>query len=300
MGRRYSEYRDFFPRSVPLPAKGGIKAQTGSGKAFGKSWWAKRWIAVLESSQIGARLQRGRSYARHGQVLQIQVEQGVINAQVQGSRSKPYRVVIKVKVLEDKDWGKVIEVLSREALFIARLLSGEMPQDIERIFTEANCSLFPQKLNDLQTDCSCPDWSNPCKHIAAVFYLMGEEFDRDPFLIFKLRGMDQDSLTRSIANLSPVLPEEGSSDLDHTDSAIEESCPLSSSVERFWSGGQLPVEARQDPFVSGNQAVLLRQLGALPFWRGTEPLSVALADSYALAADTGQRILLGENPRGLK
>ena len=65
-----------------------------------------------------------------------------------------------------------------------------MPQDIEEVFHQAGLSLFPERSRDLETDCSCPDWSNPCKHIAAVYYLLGEEFDRDPFLIFKLRGMD--------------------------------------------------------------------------------------------------------------
>src|SRR4051794_33238709 len=187
-------YRDFYPRRPKRrKVQGGIKAQSKRGR-FGQSWWAKRWIEVLESFDIGARLGRGRTYARGGQVLSIEVGKGEVQAKVQGSRPKPYAVSIEVKVLSAEDWGRLVGALSGEALFVAKLLAGEMPQDIEKVFQEAGLSLFPQKLRDLKTDCSCPDDSNPCKHIAAVYYLLGEEFDRDPFLLFKLRGLDRDEL----------------------------------------------------------------------------------------------------------
>src|SRR5262245_20325861 len=146
--------REFLPRSTPRAAKGGIKAQTKRGQ-FGATWWAKRWIQVLESFDIGARLNRGRSYARRGQVLSIDVSKGSVKAKVQGSRPKPYDIVIEVKVLSDKEWGKLLRVLSGQALYTAKLLAGEMPQDIEKIFQEAGLALFPQKRDDLKTDCSC-------------------------------------------------------------------------------------------------------------------------------------------------
>src|SRR5947209_19536270 len=100
--------RDFYPRSQPRKAKGGIKAQAKRGQ-FGQSWWARRWIAVLESFDIGARLQRGRSYARGGQVLSIDVAAGKVTAQVQGSRPQPYHVRVEMDVLSARDWTKVIE-----------------------------------------------------------------------------------------------------------------------------------------------------------------------------------------------
>src|SRR5574341_2073368 len=176
-----------------IKAKGGIKSQSKRG-SFGESWWAKRWIATLESFNIGARLGRGRSYARSGQVLSIDISKGEVKAKVQGSSPKPYSITIKVKTLSDADWKKLAEALSTQAIFAAKLLAGEMPQEIEQVFTGAKLSLFPEKLRDLETNCSCPDWSNPCKHIAAVYYLLGEEFDRDPFLIFKLRGSTRQAL----------------------------------------------------------------------------------------------------------
>jgi uncharacterized Zn finger protein len=126
---RWGYYR-FFEPSRPRAVKGGIRAQTKGGK-FGESWWAKRWISVLESFQIGARLGRGRSYARRGQVLSIDTDKGRVHAKVQGSRPNPYEVAIQVKVLSPGDWRKVISELSKQALFTAKLLAGEMPQDIE-------------------------------------------------------------------------------------------------------------------------------------------------------------------------
>src|SRR5215210_967607 len=201
MGRRDDDdFGRYFPPSRPRQAKGGIKAQTKRGE-FGTSWWAKRWIAVLEGFNIGARLGRGRSYARGGQVLSIQVEKGQVRAAVQGSRPKPYEIVIQVKTLPAADWKKLAQALSRQALFAAKLLAGEMPQDIEQVFQEAGLSLFPTRLGDLTTKCSCPDWSNPCKHIAAVYYLLGEEFDRDPFLIFTLRGLTRDELLEQLGEI---------------------------------------------------------------------------------------------------
>lgn len=183
-------YRDF-PKSVPRAATGGIRAASKQG-SFAQTWWAKRWIAVLEGFHLGSRLTRGRSYARQGQVLSISIEKGKARAQVQGSRPTPYRVTIEVKPLGKNDWKRLAKEVSRQAIFAAKLLGGEMPKEIEDAFQKAGLSLFPKSLADVETMCSCPDWSNPCKHTAAVYYLLGEEFDRDPFLIFKLRGMERD------------------------------------------------------------------------------------------------------------
>jgi uncharacterized Zn finger protein len=122
-----------FPKSQPRAAKGGIRAQSQRGK-FGEKWWAKRWIAVLEGFQLGARLQRGRSYARRGQVLAIAVETGAVTAQVQGSRPKPYAIQIAVKPLSKGKWSKLAECVASQAIFAAKLIAGEMPQDIETVF----------------------------------------------------------------------------------------------------------------------------------------------------------------------
>jgi uncharacterized Zn finger protein len=288
-------YREFFPRSTPRAAKGGIKAQTKRGQ-FGATWWAKRWIEVLESFDIGARLSRGRSYARRGQVLSIDISKGKVKAKVQGSRPKPYDIVIEVKVLSDKEWDKLVRVLSGQALYAAKLLAGEMPQDIEKVFQDAGLTLFPQKRVDLKTECSCPDWSNPCKHIAAVYYLLGEEFDRDPFLIFQLRGLGREELFVRLNEMTPAAkPARAAGKTVETEEAAplpEE--PLPVDPKAFWSMGNVSGDLFGDVQVPPKSAAWPRRLGNFPFWRGEEHFLDALASIYREAAQRGMDVFLGE------
>jgi uncharacterized Zn finger protein len=186
------DFFDYTP-SRPRPARGGIKAQSRRG-AFGANWWGKRWIAVLEGFHLGARLSRGKSYARQGQVLSVAFDRGAVTASVQGSRAKPYQVKIGLKSFPPPDWKRVAGLLAAEPILVAKMLAGELPGEIERLFAGAGLSLFPERHDDLKTSCSCPDWSNPCKHVAAVYYILGEALDQDPFLIFKLRGRDRQEL----------------------------------------------------------------------------------------------------------
>ncbi|HEY9734101.1 MAG TPA: SWIM zinc finger family protein [Drouetiella sp.] len=198
-------YDDVFnSRYGPRTARGGIKAQTARG-SFGKNWWAQRWVNVIESLDLGGRLARGRVYARRGQVLSIDISEGVIEAKVQGSRALPYSVKIKVRTIPLEDWISFAQGVFNQALVAAKLLAGEMPKDIESLFESKKLSLFPKRMDEFETECSCPDFSNPCKHIASVHYLLGEEFDRDPFLIFKMRGLRKDKLIDLITSVDQVI-----------------------------------------------------------------------------------------------
>jgi uncharacterized Zn finger protein len=275
----------YYPKSRPIETKGGIKAQSRSG-AFGASWWAQRWIDVLEGFDIGARLGRGRSYARKGQVLSIEIEPGVVRARVQGSRPKPYEVTIKTSTVSAAERSALANELARQALFTAKLLAGEMPRDIEDAFRAAGVSLFPGRRNDLATSCSCPDWSNPCKHVAAVYYLLGEEFDRDPFLIFTLRGLTRADLV-SMLHVATPPPSQGSV------TPIQQPDPLPASAEVFWSGRTLDgafFGTVEFPKVS---AALPRRLGKFPFWRGAQPLAEALEACYRSASARGMEAVTG-------
>jgi uncharacterized Zn finger protein len=156
---------------------------------------------VLESFGYGGRLARGRTYARGGAVLSMAVSRGQVTARVQGSRPKPYDVTITVPPLSDEQWARVTAAMGEQAIFAARLLAGEMPQEIEQAFATAQVPLFPRSARDLVTHCSCPDPANPCKHIAAVYYLLGERFDSDPFLLFELRGRDKDQIGAALREL---------------------------------------------------------------------------------------------------
>jgi uncharacterized Zn finger protein len=239
---------------------------------------------VLESFDIGGRLQRGRSYARTGQVLSIDIKKGLVEASVQGSRPAPYQVTIKVRPLMPSEWKKLAAELSSQAIFAAKLLAGTMPQDIEQAFSEAGLSMFPEKLKEISTACSCPDWSNPCKHVAAVYYLLGEAFDRDPFLIFRMRGMDRDEFLLMLGE-SRVVEEE----------PVVEAEPLATKPEEFWAAKPIPADLMGD--VSGKKALaaLPRRLGSLQFWRGETPMIQALEPMYEEAAKRAERLLVDEN-----
>jgi uncharacterized Zn finger protein len=288
--RYWDDYPRFKP-SIPREAKGGIKAQSKRG-TFGESWWARRWITVLESFNIGARLGRGRSYARRGQVLSIEIDKGKVSGKVQGSRPKPYDVKLQVKTLSASDWQKLAKVLSRQAIFSAKLLMGEMPLDIEKAFKEAGLSLFPEKLKDLKTACSCPDWSNPCKHIAAVYYLLAEEFDRDPFLIFKLRGMNREDLIAMLkkpgkkTTLRKAKPKQGSPEVNEK--------TLTSDISKFWNGEAISDDIFGEVRIPPIPAALPKRLGSFPFWRGEERFLDTMESIYAKASPVGLSTFLGE------
>ncbi|HYL98751.1 MAG TPA: SWIM zinc finger family protein, partial [Blastocatellia bacterium] len=196
--RRRSYYdrwdNDYFPpKSSPRAAKG-IKARSTRGQRFVQTWWADQWVSALERIVDSNRLQRGRSYARKGQVLSIDFNGNQVSAKVQGSRPQPYVVSIRVAAYSNDQWQKVIDAMSGQAMFAAKLLAGEMPPDIESAFSSAGLKLYPASKTDLVTECSCPDWANPCKHVSAVYYLLGERFDEDPFLLFLLRGKSKDEV----------------------------------------------------------------------------------------------------------
>ncbi|HEV3257103.1 MAG TPA: SWIM zinc finger family protein [Gemmataceae bacterium] len=291
----------YFPRSRPRQAKGGIKAQSKRG-GFGQSWWAQRWIAVLESFDIGARLGRGRSYARNGQVLSIDIDKGLVKARVQGSRPKPYDIQINVNVLPAADWKKLERAVAGQALFAAKLLAGEMPQDIEQAFTGAGLSLFPEKLRDLTTSCSCPDWSNPCKHIAAVYYLLGEEFDRDPFVLFKLRGLSREELIAHLgagaAEGRAVPPRKKAKRPAQEPEAAAPPEPLPADAATFWNGRSLPEDWAGDVQVPPVAAAVPKRLGNFPFWRGQARFLDALEPVYGQASPCGLDVFLGESGPG--
>lgn len=293
-----SHYDDFYPRTKARKVEGGIKADSRRG-GFAKSWWARRWISVLESFDMGARLDRGRRYARQGQVIGIDVDRELVTAEVQGSRARPYKVVIRVQALTREEWRQVGEQLARQALFAAKLLADEMPEDIEEVFAGAGLSLFPTRRADLETRCSCPDSANPCKHIAAVYYLLGEEFDRDPFLIFRLRGLDREELVDLItaSATARVATAEPNLQLVEAEPEAAPAEPLPLDPPDFWHGAPLP----DDPFGEVSQpavnAAPVQRLGKFPFWRGEEALLTTVAPLYRRASAAGVELLLtGDEP----
>jgi uncharacterized Zn finger protein len=296
--RRYGDYYDYyFEPSQPREAEGGIKARSKRG-AFAKNWWATRWIKAMERLMDAGRLGRGRSYARKGQVLSIEETRGGVTARVQGSRRTPYKVTIQVKPLTDAAWDKVIEALASQALFAAQLLAGEMPPDVEEAFTSAGVGLFPDKPGELSTDCSCPDSANPCKHVAATHYILGEQFDEDPFLLFRLRGRSQEQILQAMRQRRADQEPAGAEPEEEQEQVI----PLEETLPHFWEMGE-PLEpfplAIKPPTIP---YPILKRLGE-PAFMGSASLQEQLGPVYqaitqaALAAafrDAGEQ----EDTRG--
>jgi hypothetical protein len=139
------------------------------------------------------RLPRGRTYARTGAVGELEVRAGAVVAAVQGSRAKPYKVTVRVRTYSDKEWDHTLEALASRVGHMAALLDGEMPPEVADDLATAKIDLLPAA-GELQPRCSCPDWADPCKHSAAVCYLVADTLDADPFLLFLMRGRDRDAL----------------------------------------------------------------------------------------------------------
>lgn len=193
----------FFEPSRPIQVEGGIKARTRRG-SIGARWWSRRFIDLIESFADTGRLQRGRSYARSGQVLDLKVVPYEVSARVQGSRGRPYNVTVGIEAIDAADWRDIEAALAGRAVFRARLLAGEMPPEIEDVFAEFGVPLFPESADDLHLMCSCPDWGDPCKHAAAVLYVLAEAFDDDPFLVLAWNGRTREQLLSGLRRRPPV------------------------------------------------------------------------------------------------
>ena len=275
-----------FPRpSRPLPTRDGITARSKRG-AIGEHWWSQRFIAQLETFNVESRLERGRTYARGGQVLELDVEPGVVLAKVQGSRYTPYKVRLRCQVISDAKWRRVEKAMAAQALPLAQLLAGEMPRDIDDLFTACRVSLFPRTTREQTATCSCPDWENPCKHIAAVYYLLAERFDDDPFLIFAWRGREQDELLAGLRKLRGAADPGAKRQHPRVVQAPEPS------TATFWTAGPEAAEVRVNPLATDAPDALLRQLGPLAADADGEPLWDVLARAYPrLATGAAQRAL---------
>lgn len=301
-------WRGYYPPTPPKlpPPRHGIKV-----KKFGATWWGQRWLLALEqfSSEYAARLKRGRSYARQGRVHDLEVTGGEVRAQVTGTRPIPYRVTIRVAPLSGRIWNAAIRAMAKRALFAARLLSGEMPQEIDEAFHAARASLFPQQIGDLSTDCTCPDWANPCKHVAAIHYVLGEAFDRDPFLLFELRGRSREQVLAALRRFRAVSQPSASAEValmsgERTRAAepvraaeparAADTVTLKDISAQNYDGFREPAGDLRfhitTPAVNG---AVLRQLGTPPSWSLRASPMEFLYPAVAAAAALARELALG-------
>lgn len=260
-----------------------------------REWWAQRWIDVLESFGWVRRLERARNYAREGNVLKIEFKGAKVAALVQGTAPEPYKVSLAIDPFTDEQWHYVIEALAERAIFSAKLLAGEMPRNIEEAFTANGLSLFPLTKFDIHSRCSCPDKANPCKHIGAVYYLLGDRFSEDPFVLFQLRGQSKEQIISALRQLRSASEPSSQPILSETVAAPEPQYDIQ--IESFWR-----YEAQLEPSLvviapSFSNETILDVLGILPLKgdaEGSQAPSAQVAAEYlkALYSQVSQQAVL--------
>jgi uncharacterized Zn finger protein len=259
-------------------------------KKAGTTWWGQLWIEALESVLGGdaGRLARGRTYARAGRTHDLVIKAGKVRARVTGSRPAPYEITIELRELAAPAWKQAIEGLAKKAQFSAELLAGQMPRAIDEVFLELGVSLFPKQREDLKTSCSCPDWGDPCKHVAAAHYVLGEALDRDPFLLFELRGKTKDQVLDALRQARGGTAES-------TTSPEIPTVKLGKLTAAEYDQPREPLPAlrlRFDAPVS--HGAVLRQLGTPGSWQSDASPADVLAPLVRAAADNARRIALAE------
>lgn len=266
-------------------------------KSFSRNWWGNKFIESLEEFTDSARLGRGRGYARNGKIIEYTISKGKIIAKVKGSinpyfgvyKEPKYNTTIEIKTFSTKEWEEVIKTISSNAGFISKLLVNEIPDDINKAFANIKLSLLPDKKSDFKTDCSCPDYANPCKHIAGVYYLVAAEFDRDPFLIFELRGLTKTELNKKLADstLGKLLISElevkdfvPNSDTSYFTVPEKEKADIKS-LREFWMGNKRLPQTIEDSTYFPIDATLIKKQGDYPpFWKKDASFISAMEEVY--------------------
>lgn len=227
-----------------------------------REWWAQRWLDLLDSYRFKKRLERARNYARQGNVLSIDFKGAKVLAYVQGTEPEPYQVSLFLEAFTDEQWGYVIETMSQRAIFAAKLLAGEMPPNIEEVFTANGLSLFPFTLSDVRSKCSCPDKANPCKHVGAIYYQLGDRFSEDPFVLFQLRGRTKDQIITALRELRVKSVEIPNPQTPSLQSPTSNSLyPLK--INSFWQYNE-PLESTLVVIVPSTSETILEVLGPIP------------------------------------
>jgi uncharacterized Zn finger protein len=236
--------------------------------------WSGRFVEVLEALGLGSGLSRGRRDARGGSVLSMSLSTSVVVAQVQGVEAAPYRVRIGVKALGADDWARVEEALASSALYAAKLLAGEVPVEIETVFSALDLRLFPATLREISMDCSCPDWEVPCSHAAAVCSVLADSLDVDPFQLLAWRGRGRQELIENIR----VRRERAERDELRPDAR-----PLAEDLDSFWAMNRHAGTLL--PRAVGKPDALLDQLDPLGVTlRGTDVVELLRRAYHVMAA----------------
>ncbi|HBE30152.1 MAG TPA: hypothetical protein DDW76_31375 [Cyanobacteria bacterium UBA11369] len=227
-----------------------------------REWWVQGWLDLLNSYRFKKRLERARDYARQGNVLSFEFQGAKVVAEVRGREQPKYDVSLWLDPFSDEQWDYVIETLSQQAIFSAKLLAGEMPQNIQDVFTANGLSLFPFSLSEVRSHCSCPDKANPCKHIGAVYYILGDRFEEDPFVLFQLRGRSKEDILSALRQIRSAAGEAAEAET----SPIPQPPPRPSyplQINQFWQYNE-PLESSLVVIAPPGSETVLDVLGSIP------------------------------------
>lgn len=271
--------------TAPLPDP----LQLAPGRERGAAWLSRRWLAALEA--MGGMVSSKGPLPRRESVLALHIEPGLVLAQVQSSRPEPHIVRIDVGQLPAEAWDEAISGMARKAVFAAKLLAGEMPEEIEEAFSEARVGLVPQAAAEVQSHCTCGDPVAPCKHVSSVHALLAEEFSREPFLLFKLRGCPKTELLAALR-----VRRTGAADAPL---AVEsENLGPAPSPQAFWRGGDAIREFTINIAPPMTHAALLRQLGVPPIEGGEAFIEMMSALYRRIMESVLEEALKGQRPNG--
>lgn len=234
-----------------------------------REWWVQQWLDLLEKYRFKKRLERGRNYARQGNVLSIDFKNDKIVSRVQGTESEPYQQSLWLDTFTEEDWDCIVESLSTQAIFSAKLMSGEMPVNIEDVFSANGLRLFPFSLSEIHSRCSCPDKANPCKHIIAVYHLLGDRFAEDPFILFQLRGKTKEETIEALRQIRG----ETTSDSPLEDLSNPPQNQPTFDLETFWKYDRQLESSLVAIVPDPDSHTVLDVLGNIPFSESVKPSS---------------------------
>ena len=274
---------------------------------FTHTWWGQRFIEAVGDDITKTRLAQGRSYARKRRILNCHLSKGKISAQVRGISNADsvvydeprYDVNIEMRPISQADWSHVIKLLSSKASYIVKLLMSEMPDDIEVVFSQLSLTLLPHQ--HVSTSCSCFQKTNPCEHIAGVYYQIASEIDKDPFLLFEFRGLSKEELREELARTpigkalaSHLLQEEIPLELSEsyytrpTKEHIEET----TDIKTFWTGRRRLPQHTEPPSVPATPALLIKKQGDFPsFWNNNNSFLEVMEEFYERVKEKNKKFL---------
>jgi uncharacterized Zn finger protein len=287
--RRWDDPWQRYSESRPIPVDDGI-ATTRTRGAMAEQWWSKRFVEVLDTYGLGTRMQRGKRYARSGQLLSFEVQPGELLAEVQGSRRTPYRVTVHAPVTSDAQWAEVDVALSSRVKFAARLLAGEVPGELEEVFASAGVVLLPKRWSDVAARCTCPDSANPCKHIAATLYVFADKLDSDPWLLLEWRGRTREQILGPLLHRTTTSPADDAPD---EVTGLDAGVAVASDVAPWWPldprRARSPVGDRASGTVAGRlldvdrpdpPEIILQRLDDLTIEVQAVPVTELLPEAY--------------------